>query len=580
MAGRTRPLTLTTTPGTSVLVNIPAPGANGPLFSQWEHGDLDLSFDVLLPRGTNAGVFLMGRYAVRLADSWGARTPTSSSLGAIPPRMGDTRSAGHEGFEGTPPRQVVSRAPGLWQHVDILFRAPKFSGARKVANARFARVSMNGVVLHENVEAPGPSEGAEFSDERSTGPLMFQGDHGPLAVRNLLYKSYTGSVVLSAVHYRVYEGETMDSSYAATHEPIRAGDAAAVAEDVGGAADRFARAYDGTLHVPTTGVYRFQLDLPWIGNDSATRGAGVGGGRLVIDGTPALVHMGAQRRVFADATLSAGTHPFALTYYKNRAGFNRREVALWVEGPGVQRQALHDESGWTTGGSPANPIVVEPGLVPVVVRSFLRYGTTKRVVAASVADPLGIHYSYDLAQGSPLYAWRGPFLETTQMWHERGEDQLAEPLGSALQLPGAPSLAFLDGTTAAWPDSVDERQFRRDGYVLDATGHPTFLAHVRDIAVEDAIRPGSDGLSLRRTLHLRAASASVAATGLYLQLAQADRITRDADGTYVIGDRSYYITLPTAGTAAVVRRMNGHDELVVPVRFIRGTADVAYSIVW
>ena len=579
-ASRTRPLALAAVTGTGIIVNLPAPGARGPLFTLWEHGDLDLSFDVLLPRGASSGVYLMGRYAVLLSDSWGSRTPTSASLGAIPRRMSDARSAGHEGFEGTPPRQLVSRAPGLWQHVEILFRAPKFSGPEKVANARFAKVTVNGVVVHENVEAPGPTDGAAFSDERTTGPLMFPGDHGPLAVRNLQYKSYAGSVVLTAMRYRAYEGDTMDSSYAATHAPTRQGDATAVAEDVGVGADKFALAYDGTLRVPTTGVYRFQLDLPWIGNDSATRGARVGGGRLTIDGAPALVHLGAQRRAYADATITAGAHPFALTYYKNRPTFNRRDVALWVEGPGVERQALHDESAWHSGGSPVSPIVIEPQRAPVVVRSFLRHGTTKRVVAVSVADPLGVHFSYDLAQGSLLYAWRGPFLETTQMWHERGEDQLAEPLGSALTLPGTPSLAFLDGAHAAWPDSVDERQFRRDGYVLDATGHPTFLAHVRDVAVEDAIRPGADGVSLRRAMHLRAAAGSVAPSSLYLQLAQADHITRDGDGTYVVGDRGYYITVPGGQAAAVVRRLNGHDELIVPVRFLRGAADVAYTIVW
>ena len=579
-ASRTRALALAALPGTGTVVNSPAPGASGPLFTGWEHGDLDLSFDVMLPMGARSAVYLMGRYAVLLADSWATHAPTSTSLGAIARPMRDTRAADLSGFDGTPPRQLASRAPGLWQHVEIVFRAPRFSGSRKTANALFAKVTVNGVVVHASVEAPGPSDGAAFSDERATGPLMFPGDHGPLALRNIQYKPYSGSVVLSGIRYRAFEGDTIDASYVATHAPIREGNAAAVAEDLGGAADRFARAYEGTMTVPTAGVYQFQLDIPWIGNDSATRGPRVGGATLTIDGSPVVVHAGAQRRTTADAMLKAGAHSFALSYYKNRAGMNRRDIALWVEGPGVERQALHDETGANGGGTPANPIIVEPQLVPVLVRSFLRYGTTKRVVAVSVADPQGVHYSYDLAQGTLLSAWRGPFLETTQMWHERGEDQLAEPLGSALTLPGSPSLAFLDGANAVWPDSVDERQFRRDGYALDASGHPTFLSHLRDITVEDAVRPADQGLSLRRTLHLRAATAAMTPAGLYLQLAQGEHITRDADGAYVVGDRGYYVTVPGGQTAAVVRRLNGHDELLVPVRFNRGVADVAYTIVW
>ena len=579
-ANRAQPLALAEVPGKGVLVNNPAPGAKGQLFTTWEHGDLDLWLDVMLPKGSNSGVFLMGRYEVQLSDSWGVRTPAFAGLGAIPQRWDDKRGAGQEGFEGAPPRQNASRAPGLWQHVEISFRAPKFVGQRKVANARFAKVTVNGVVVHENVEVSGPTRDAAFEDERPIGPLMIPGDHGPIAVRNLRYKSYTGSVTLTSLRYHAFEGEPMDSSYAATHAPVREGVATAFSSDLAGVTDKFALLYDGTMSVPTTGLYRFQLDLGWIGNDSATRGSQIGGGSLTIDGKPALLHTGAERRAYADVELKAGPHPFVLSYYKNRPAFTRRDVAVWVEGPGVERQALHDESVANAFGPPANPIVVEPRLEPVVLRSFVRHGGTKRVVAVSVADPLGVHFSYDFAQGALLYVWRGPFLETTQMWHERGEDQTAEPLGSAVTLPGTPSLAFLAGANAAWPDSVDERRFRRDGYTLDKTAHPTFLFHVRDVAVEDNIQPAPDGLSLRRELRLRAPATAGAADGLYLQLAQSEHVTRQRDGSYVVGDRSFYITLPSGRAAPVVRQQNGHDELLIPVRFIRGEANIVYNIVW
>ena len=54
-----------------------------------------------------------------------------------------------------------------------------------MANAKFVKVVHNGVVIHENVEVTGPTRAAAFEDEKPTGPLMLQGDHGPVAYRNL-----------------------------------------------------------------------------------------------------------------------------------------------------------------------------------------------------------------------------------------------------------------------------------------------------------------------------------------------------------------------------------------------------------
>src|SRR5258705_4560406 len=125
-ADRTRPLALVAEPGTGVLVNSPTDAAKGQLLTTWEHGDLDLSLDIMLPKASNSGVYLMGRYEVQLFDSWGVRTPTFADMGGIYQRWDESRGAGHEGYEGTPPALNASRAPGLWQHLEIAFRAPRF----------------------------------------------------------------------------------------------------------------------------------------------------------------------------------------------------------------------------------------------------------------------------------------------------------------------------------------------------------------------------------------------------------------------------------------------------------------------
>ena len=46
-------------------------------------------------------------------------------------------------------------------------------------------MTLNDVVLHENVEMKEPTPGGLTGKEAATGPLMFQGDHGPVAFRNI-----------------------------------------------------------------------------------------------------------------------------------------------------------------------------------------------------------------------------------------------------------------------------------------------------------------------------------------------------------------------------------------------------------
>jgi hypothetical protein len=571
---------LATEPGTGILVNQPTDAAKGHLLTTMEHGDLDLALDVMMPKGSNSGIFLMGRYELQLFDSWGNRAPIFADMGGIMERRDDTRGKGREEFEGTPPSQNASRAPGLWQHVEIAFRAPRFDGTRKIANAKFLRVVVNGVTVQENVEVTGPTSGTAFADERPTGPLMFQGDRGPVALKNLEYKSYTGRASLTGLRYRAWVGDGIDTTWMATRPPTREGASATLSSEPARAPNKFALAYRGTLTVPASGRYRFTSDIDWVGTEASMQGPGVASARLSIDAKPVIANPGASPRAMADVELTAGPHAFEFSVYKNRQWGSERDVRLWIEGPGVERQALHDESALGTFSSPVNPILVAAPAEPLVLRSFERHRGINRVYVANVADPVGVHYSSDDAQGAPLYVWRGPFLETTQMWHERGEDQSARPMGSTVELPGTPSIAFLGDANAAWPDSItDERELKRLGYSLDAAGRPTFLLRAHGVDVEDAIRPDSAGVTLTRTLHFRA-PASASTAGMYVQLARGSRIARQPDGSYAVGDKQWLVVLPAGAPEPVLRHRPGGDDLLAPVRFDRGEATVAYSIVW
>jgi hypothetical protein len=174
---------LATTPGKGVLVN-GLTGRTKNLLSQFEHGDVEVHLEFMVPQGSKSGVFLQGRYEVQIRDSYGVEELKHSDCGGIHQRW-----ANNCGFEGYPPRVNATRAPGEWQILDILFRAPCFDAdGQKIAHARFVKVALNGVLIHEDVEVTGPTRAANFNDEKPVGPLMLQGDHGPVAFRNIWIK--------------------------------------------------------------------------------------------------------------------------------------------------------------------------------------------------------------------------------------------------------------------------------------------------------------------------------------------------------------------------------------------------------
>jgi len=173
---------IATTPGTGVLVN-GAKGKTVDLFTEAEFGDIAAHIEFMIPKGSNSGVYFMGRYEVQIFDSFGVEKGKYPGIecGGIYPRWINNRES-----EGHSPRVNAALPPGQWQTFDVIFLAPRFDASgKKTANARFVKVWHNGQLVHENIEVTGPTRAAAYNDEKPLGPLMFQGDHGPVAYRNL-----------------------------------------------------------------------------------------------------------------------------------------------------------------------------------------------------------------------------------------------------------------------------------------------------------------------------------------------------------------------------------------------------------
>ncbi len=171
------------TTGKGLLVNGDK-GRTGNLFSKHEHGDVMAAIEYMVPQGSNSGIYFQGRYEIQILDSYEKKKITFGDNGGIYERWADGK-----GFEGTAPAINASKLPGEWQKFIVTFRAPRFDKAgKKIENARFVKVIHNGQLIHHNVEVTGPTRAAAFNDEKTTGPLMLQGDHGPVAFRKIVLK--------------------------------------------------------------------------------------------------------------------------------------------------------------------------------------------------------------------------------------------------------------------------------------------------------------------------------------------------------------------------------------------------------
>jgi Domain of Unknown Function (DUF1080) len=176
-------------PGKGVLWNGPNGRAHD-LLSKDSFRDVELHVEFIIPKKSNSGVKFNGQYEVQILDSFGVAKPTGSDCGGIYPRAELAPSYRYLD-KGTPPRVNAAKPAGEWQTLDVIFLEPRFDAdGKKTANARFVKVVLNGTVIHENVDQATPTGHAWTQKETATGPILLQGDHGPVAFRNIRVRPY------------------------------------------------------------------------------------------------------------------------------------------------------------------------------------------------------------------------------------------------------------------------------------------------------------------------------------------------------------------------------------------------------
>lgn len=184
------PRILQAKPGQGILVN-GQKGRTVDLQTKQKFKDIEVHVEFLIPKGSNSGVKFEGLYEIQILDSFGVKNPKGSDCGGIYPRA-EEEPKYHHIDKGVPPRTNASRPAGEWQTLDVTFQAPRFDAQnKKVANARFIKVVLNGRVIHENVEVQTPTGSAwRLQKEMPEGPLLLQGTHGPVAFRHVRIRPY------------------------------------------------------------------------------------------------------------------------------------------------------------------------------------------------------------------------------------------------------------------------------------------------------------------------------------------------------------------------------------------------------
>ncbi|WP_339865727.1 family 16 glycoside hydrolase [uncultured Algoriphagus sp.] len=563
-----------TTSGVGVLLNTLQKGDNEALKTSFEHGDIELSLDFMMPKGSNSGVYLQGRYEVQLFDSWAEKDPKYSDAGAIYQRWDAGRGAGREGFEGHPPLVNVSRAPGLWQSLRIVFQAPRFdSNGKKVANAKFVSVYQNDVLVQKNIEVTGPTQAAFFEDEQALGPLVIQGDHGGVAIRNIKYKTYgSGKVTLKDMKLTYYDSIRSINDFAKA-KPKGEMPIDVLAHLAPATRNEFSGTVEGSLEIPSDGEYFFHLNLAWVPDDTPPGNIN-GAGKLFIDDKEVVYVDGVTGKANGSTELTAGTHKIKLNYFKKYGHWYApsNDITLTVEGNGVAKTALNVP---LRADDPVGQIAVKVNDRAEMQRGFIMYDGEKRTHTVAVGEPGGANYAIDLSKGELLSVWRGDFVETTPMWYGRGETQLMLPMGNVIELAGKPSLAVLDSKDEAWPSGIDG--FSYEGYKLKTNGAPIISYRIPGVSIQETFDTKESGKKLAHTLKVVVENEDLE---IYSLIAQGTTIEKLPNGLYAIDDKSYYIELTGKQSPIIRDSADGLQELILPIKLIGKSGVVTYSIVW
>jgi hypothetical protein len=173
-------------------------GRGSDLMTTEHFDDYELHLEFLVAKGGNSGVYNRGLFEIQIYDSYGVPKPGVHDCGAL--------------YERASPPENLARPPGQWQSFDIKLVGKRISldwngqTVFRDRDFRYGETDRAGFerLIRENREKPellrvdlreengrylgyfgegGTRSGLDGPDR--PGPILLQGDHGPVAFRNL-----------------------------------------------------------------------------------------------------------------------------------------------------------------------------------------------------------------------------------------------------------------------------------------------------------------------------------------------------------------------------------------------------------
>jgi hypothetical protein len=177
-------------------------GRGSDIMTTENYYDYQLHVEFTVPKGSNSGVYNRGLFEIQVFDSFGAHSLAFHDCGAL--------------YERAIPGENHAKPPGQWQSYDITMKGKLLTliwNGKTVFHEKDVRYGETDRAAFErlNHENSGKPEGLRvrlrqengkyvgFFGEGGTrssldgpdrpGPILLQGDHGPVAYRNLYLRS-------------------------------------------------------------------------------------------------------------------------------------------------------------------------------------------------------------------------------------------------------------------------------------------------------------------------------------------------------------------------------------------------------